>query len=534
MSISLHLKQSRIALQKQPQIVYHILFFSILIFTLYTGLMGTDFRKHWDERKLFKSIRDSIPVGRALPGWYNYPSMIYDLTVLSLSPEILSSYLSDPASFRVSMRKLLVDTELRSITVRARRVFLGIALLSTVWTYLLVFIWTKQWLQALLSSTLLASSWEFAYHARWIAPDAILMQFGVLTLLLVFLALGSSGRQRFVWLIAAAVAAGMACSTKYFGGIFLVPVFLGGYQLLRDAGQKWTGYLAWFLLLAVVFSLTFLLITPGALMDTTRMLQDIQYEINHYRGGDFGYTVSPGWEHLSLLLVYLFGVFFSKYMGISLFLSVFVLVGLYSLFRRNWKSIETWVFLSVPLLFIPYMSLQRVMMVRNDLLLFPFLAVLSARGMFVIWNLGFFQSNRIAKAILVVAVVTALLINFNWLYDSAGTISENLTTDRSQKLQAYLLANQETTYYLSPAARSLIDTNGMPNVVNDPSHADKLVFVFKEVNHALANRPDVYDPIFGPYEVNFDYYPSWLEDERMMVMPMKAALPQKEFNFIYQ
>jgi hypothetical protein len=126
------------------------------------------------------------------------------------------------------------------------------------------------------------------------------------------------------------------------------------------------------------------------------------------------------------------------------------------------------------------------------------------------------------------------LINYSWLYYAAKSIPASATTDRPEELRSYLLANGETTFYLSPGARSLVDSNEFPNVVNDPSSADKLVFVFREVNFPLANRPDVYDPVFGPYEVNLDYYPSWNEDGRIVVMPMEAALSQSQFSFIHE
>ena len=528
------LKPSQTILQPLRQTFYHILFLGVWLLTLYTGVIGTDFRSHWDERKLFKSIRESIPEGSVLPGWYNHPSMIYDLTVLSESPEILTLYLSDRSTFRENMEKQLVGDNLRKLTLRARMMFLGISSLSILWTYLLVYVWTKQWPQALLSSAILASSWELAYHVRWIAPDALLMQFGILTILLVFLALRSSGPKKFMWLIAAAIAAGLACGTKYFGGIFLVPVFLGGYKVLRDANAKWNNYIVLFIVMLIAFSLIFLLITPGTLLDLDRMMVDVRYEIGHYQTGDTGYTVNAGWQHLSLLFVYLFGVFFSKSLWISPLFSVFVLLGLYRVLKEHGKSIEPWIFLSVPLLFIPYVIQQRVMMVRNDLLLFPFLAILSAKGMLVLWNSRHIHPNWMIKTILAAGLISALLINFSWLYEAGRSISPKLTIDWSLKLPGYLQANRQTTFYLSSEVRALVDTQGLTNVVSDPLQADKLVFVFEEVDHPLANRPNVYDPIYGPYEVNLDYYPSWNEDERLVVMPMKTALPQKEFGFIYK
>jgi MFS family permease len=528
------LKRNQILFQEQRPVVYHILFLSIWIFSIYTGAIGMDF-SHWDENKLFRSLRDSIPEGTLLPGWYNYPSMIYDLTVLSLSPEIITTYRSDRSTFREVMKERLWGKEASEVfRPRARMLFLGITSLSLLWIYLLVFIWTKQWPQSLLSSAILASSWEFAYHARWIAPDSILMQFGILTLLIVFLAIHSSGRRRYMWLIAAAITAGMACGTKYFGGLFLVPVFIGGYKLLRDAGAKWSSSLTLFLGLAAAFSLTFLIITPGALLDTARMIEDIQYEINHYQGGDMGYTVHRGWEHFSLLFVYLFGVFFSSHIWLASLFSVFVFVGLYSLLKGKWKAIETWIFLSVPVLFIPYMSQQQVLMVRNYLLLFPFLAILCSKGLSTVWNSRLFQSSLVARTIFVAGLISALLINYNWLYVAAQSIPASAATDRPQELRNFLQANRETPFYLSPQARSLIDSNDFPNVVHDPALAEKFIFVFREVNFPLANRPNVYDPVFGPYEVNFDYYPSWNEDGRIVVMPMEAALSQSQFGFMYE
>ena len=526
-------KQSSNSLQPSSNWIYHLLFFLIWAFAIYTGMMGVDFRAHWDEHKLFKSVRNSIPLGKVLPGWYNYPSMIYDLTVLSASPEIITTYLQDRSAFREAMTQKLLGDELRIFTIRARTLFMLITSLSLLWTYLLVHVWTKRWWQALLSSTILASSWELAYHARWIAPDAILMQFGILTVLLAFLALHTSGRRRFVWLVASAIGAGLACGTKYFGGIFLIPVFLAGYQILKDTGQTRGGYILWFFVLAAVFALTFLIITPGALIDTPQMIVDVRYEMGHYQSGDEGYTVNAGWQHFSLLMVYLFGVFFSKYLWVSVFLSLFAFIGVYMLIQTNGKRIETWTFLAVPLLFIPYMSQQRVMMVRNDLLLFPFLAILCGWGLAAVWRSSFFQGSAAARTIVATAIAGVLLINFGWLYTAGNTISPKLTVDWTQKLDSYLLEHRETTFYLSPGVRNVMDPGAFPNVVQDPSRAEKLVFVFSEVNYPLGNRPNVYDPIFGPYEINMDYYPSWMEDDRIMVMPMEDALPQKQFQSIF-
>ncbi len=60
-----------------------IIFLALWLFAFSTGWLGVDFGTHWDERKLMKSVRDTMQTGIILPGWYNYPSMIYDLAILT-------------------------------------------------------------------------------------------------------------------------------------------------------------------------------------------------------------------------------------------------------------------------------------------------------------------------------------------------------------------------------------------------------------------------------------------------------------------
>lgn len=525
-----HQQSSPLKMIKPNHIVHHMIFAVLWVYIIITGVGGIDFGTHWDERKLMKSVRDSILKGELLPGWYNYPSMIYDLVVLSASPEIVKDYLQNRSEFADHMEVWLVDN---ALALRSRKIFLFLVSLSILWVYFLIFKWTGQWTLALLGSIILASSWEVAYHSRWIAPDGILMQLGVLSILLVFLALGSSGKQRFIWLGLATITAGLACGTKYFGGIFLLPIFIGGYKILKDRDAKWREYIILYTSLGAIFVLSFLLTTPGALIDRPTFVQDIQFEIEHYRDGHRGYTVNPGGEHALLLSHYLFGVFFSKYQGISIVFSVFALIGLYSILRDRWKKYETWIFLSVPLFFIPYMTLQKVMQVRNYLLLFPFLAILSAIGFATVWKSKLIQSNIMTRYLLTIGVTLGLLINFIWIYNSAHSIVTRKTIDQPQALRNYLNAHQETTFYLSDKVKRLWpdhDRNELRNIVNSPSTATVYVCLSRELKEPIANRLGVYNPIFGPYEVNFDYYPSWEGDSRIVIIPMEAALRQRQFG----
>ena len=510
-------------------LLHHATFISIWAFTLYTGILGIDFGRHWDERKLFAAIRDSIPNADILPGWYNYPSMIYDITAISSLPEIVSTYIWNKGEFSDRLEIWLAGKE---FVIRTRGIFLFLSTLSMLWTYLLIFKWTRQWSQALLGAVLLASSWEFAYHSRWIAPDGILMQFGILCILLIFIGLDTSGKSRYAWLGIATIVAGLACGTKYYGGMYLLPVFIGAHKLLRDKNASGRVYFLLYAALVIVFIFTFLITTPGVLIDSTRFIQDIQFEISHYKGGHPGYTVKPGGQHASLLFTYFFGVFFSKHQWISFFFSSLTFVGLFSIIRDGLKKHETWVFLSIPLFYIPYISLQKVMMVRNYLLLFPILTILSAKGMAIIWKSKLIQSRNIFKFLAASSLILALVINFKWVFVAARSIWARDSVDQTQALRDYLNDNRNTSFYLSDPAKHLLfadNKGGLENLTENPYLAAFYVYLSHEVENPIANHPGIYNAIIGPYEVNFDYYPSWDGDSRLIIMPMKSALLQSQF-----
>ncbi|HSM70529.1 MAG TPA: phospholipid carrier-dependent glycosyltransferase [Anaerolineales bacterium] len=519
-------------MNKPKQMVPYFAFLLFFwIFTIYTGIMGIDFGKHWDERKLIKSVRDSIPNGEIIPGWYNYPSLTYDLVVASSSPEILSAYFYNRPEFKSSMETWFSS---KPMILRARAVFLFTTSLTMLWIFFLAFKWTGYWITGLLGSAVFASSWEIAYHARWLAPDGILMQFGILTIVLVFAAIYSDpGRSRYIWLTSAAVTAGLACGTKYYGGIFLVPVLIGVIKIVRDAGSGWVKSAVLFASQILVFAVVFLLVTPGILVEADKFIQDVQFEIEHYQSGHPGYGVNPGIEHASLLFFYISLVAFSKHSGISVLFFILIMIGFFVTIRDSWNKLETWVFLSVPLLYIPYMSLQKVMFVRNYLLLFPFLAILAARGVLAAWYSYPLRRYRALRLLIGGGLVLALSINLAWLYSSAKSISTREHVDQTQELHWYLLKNDQTKYYVSAPTYRFIpaeNLNTLSNIVDQPSQADFYMFLSHEVANPQANRLGTYTPIFGPFEVNFDYYPSWDGDSRIIVMPMKDALRQSQFG----
>ena len=88
---------------------------------------------------------------------------------------------------------------------------------------------TRPALAAALGGSIYVLSWEFGYHARWIAPDLVTAQF--VALFVFFVAKAERVENPGGWLTAAAVAAGLATATKYTAGGLVPALWL--YTLVR-------------------------------------------------------------------------------------------------------------------------------------------------------------------------------------------------------------------------------------------------------------------------------------------------------------
>jgi hypothetical protein len=515
------------------KVFIHLTFALLWGLALVSGLIGIDFGTHWDERKMMKSVRDSVQTGMLLPGWYNYPSVSYDLVMLSTLPDAISSLLQENGNIPQAMSVLGEKVSHRDFTLQARTVFLIITLFSALWVYLLVYRLRSSLWEALLAAVILLSSWEVAYHARWIAPDGVLMQFGILTVLLVILSLRSTGYQKLVWLGLASSAAGLACGSKYYGGLFLIPVFLGGIDIGKGLKLNWHKSILFYTVVFSIFITAFLFSTPGGLVDPLHFLSDVRFEIHHYESGHFGYTVSPGLEHASRLFTYLAMVAFSKYWFIALVIFLFAVAGFYFTIRNQQDSLESLVLLAVPIIYFAFISSQEVMIVRNDLLLFPCLAILAARGITTLWTSPFFHKHFWGKTGLALVLFVALAANFSWLYTAAYTIKSRDKSNSGTKLAAYIQQNTNTNFYLSTQAKKLLPDSSLQslhNVLSQTEGASVYLFMSSEVGDPLANQRNLYTVLFGPYEVNFNYYPSWDGDSRVVAISMKNALKQPIFG----
>ena len=504
------------------RLVYAIVLAPLLVF-IATGVLGIDFGYHWDEQFQFNLVQQTLKSWLLIPGWYQYPSVSYGLTLSGLLPHLLIAARVAGSDWHLVMEHLQLVAATPAYHLQVRVIFLLVSSLTIVWVFLQPLAAGRRWLEGLAAACLLGFSWEAAYHARWIAPDAVLMQFGALVVLLCTLILRQPERR--FWMVAAAAAAGLGTGTKYPGGLLLVPVLIATCQ--SHCAKRDLKRTAWiFLQVLLVFTAAYLVSTPGTLLDPIRFSKDILYEMGHYQTGKFDQSVAPGAAHLGLILTYLARVIFSPYQAIALFLFILILAGIYALIRQ--RQPDTAVVLVFPALYLAYFCMQSVMAARNLLVTFPFLAVLAARGIFFVYER---LPQRIMRQAWAGLLAVLLLINAAWLFSAAGTIRFRSPQRFLDEFRIYAAQHPGTSYSVSPKIWQGLQTLPTPPPANvvplDKSETDRVVFYTTEGMQRPgdwpANQPGLAEQTFGSQEVNLDYYPLWAGDDHILVMSYQKA-----------
>lgn len=201
-----------------------------------------------------------------------------------------------------------------------------------------------------------------------------------------------------------------------------------------------------------------------------------------------------------------------------------------------WKAAprEAAILLCGPVVFIACVIPWHVMIVRNYLLIAPFLAFLCARGVGALLEaLTVRPRVQFAAAALFAVMIVA---NAAWLFHAANTIRHRHQADLTADIIGHLHQHPRTRYFLSSQlAHAVAMRMGglqLTNVTGSPDDAERYLFstgdlFFRDLLNLNAklscNRPGQYAIVSGPLEVNFDYYPNWLGDPRVVELSMQSA-----------
>ena len=491
-----------------------ILFCAVLTYIAIIGTKSTDIGHHWDERLTIRPLKNSAETGLLLPRWYKYPSIIYDISLVAAASKVIG----DLDSLGKEPDKIVKYLVSSSFKLYLRKVFFLLSICSGLAIYFFVRTLSGSAWTGFFAASALITSFEFIYHARWIATDSILAFFVSCSLASQYQLLVSEGnRAKHFWVILSSVLAGLCIGTKYTGGIVLVPLLLAIALAPKPHPQR-----RHTILLAIasilIAGLTFVVTTPGSILEPVRFLSDVLSEIKHYSRGHGGYTVDAGLDHLSKMLTYLFMVVPSRNAAVAMIASLCTFVGVVFLISTRPK-IALW-FLSLPVLYILYMSSQRVMIVRNYLLLFPFLAVLTSLGLFALYNVA--KTKHPLQIFVLGFSIFFLIYNLSIVTSSSLSIIYKSAPPPKTALEKHIASSPETKFYLSPACFDMLELGSISrytNLTDQIEVADSFVFLTTEADRRLlrANVPGRYRTVWSPIEeVNWDYYPTWIGNRRIL------------------
>lgn len=501
---------------------YTIAFAVLLSAWLYAGLAGIDFGHHWDEERITASVAASLRSGVMLPGWYNYPSFCYQLGLVVAAPDVIEVVFG--ASSTAEMAEAIAASagfvEGAPYLLRLRMLFLLLSSLSTLWVFLLVLRW-RDAVEALTAAGLFLTSWEFAYHARWVAPDALLAMAVALGMLLMHMLLD---QPRIRYALAAAAVAGFAAGIKYQGAILLLPFAIA--LLWRAPKTSKEHRLRFILLGAGMFAATFLITTPGALLDPFRFVGDVVVEMRHYAEGHWGHSITPGVEHAVVMLRWLVVDALAPWPAASLLVAVAAVLGAVVLIREQ-KRFALW-YLLIPVAYVAYMSFQQVMIVRNLLLLLPFLAVLAARGFEAAAAFMHRPVLRSALRILPFLVVVASLV---WQIDSGEALRHRRDRDVVLETRAWLDHRADRHIRFSPALAERIPSPSISTQVFDDGDT-LLLFATSEIDSLMLLPANlrIYQSVSGLPDVNVTAYPDWAGEEKVLAIPVAVARKHRVFD----
>jgi hypothetical protein len=495
------------------------------IFSLFvvTGFRGVDFGYHWDEVEAqIKPVQQMVSTGLLFPRASGYPGFSKWLTLLPAVPVGLKAVIDNKSDPRLVQAAMLAKVDGPGFLLTARRLYIVFSAFAIVCVWAAALSLRRPWWEATVAAAGVGLSWEYAYHARWVATDCPLVVFSALTLFM--LALYFRG-QRSLWLYAAAVAAGFATGAKYQGVVLIVPVLLAGVLTMPSGRAGGHLTLRLVALCAVAFA-AFLITTPETVIDPFANWEELLRISQYYETGHFGYTVSGAWQHLWLVLIYLSVSFFSPYKAVALALFASAVAGA-ACYVRSDRRLGV-VLVCFPIVFLLFFcGKYHTMIVRNYLLVAPFLALFAARGLYEIgtrlprWWLRWSLAGLVAVAFLGGGAW--------WLIFASQSVRHRNPEEEVRDALAYVGKHPRTRFELSPRVTSLAKLQQLPVPPNAQAaaDADEVVFFPRaegiDIFHWKTNDPWLTKAVFGPLEVNFNWYSTWQGPDRVVVMTKDKA-----------
>jgi hypothetical protein len=184
-------------------------------------------------------------------------------------------------------------------------------------------------------------------------------------------------------------------------------------------------------------------------------------------------------------------------------------------------------FLLFPPLFLFVFAIKYpVMICRNYLQFAPILCLLAARGVTDLYSRLPYKSLQTA---LVTALAALGFAQAVFLVRAAESIRHYDPDSYVREAIAYVEAHPKKQFRVSERVRSSAARSKLampPNVTRAPDGQAVVMFGRADMGSPWAykeNSPWLTDAVFGPLEVNFNWYAVWGGMDRVVVMPIETA-----------
>lgn len=416
---------------------------------------GLPYVSHPDEPTNFRVARNMVEHGSALPHFYRYPSLLFDLEAatrgllvaagrifgfwsaaenvgLNTDPGPGSNRVEGPISWVVArLLILLISTA-------------GVALVAS-----LAYRLSSSRAIGFVGGALAATSGISIATGSVITPDALAgtLATAVVAAGVVLVARPpSTVAAAHRWALWSGVLLGLATAAKYNNALLavLLAVAIGLAGRASLVGRR---QVAW---LAAASVATFILTTPGLLLDTSRFIDDLGYELRHYATGHAGAEGSAFSANLGFL-------WHSEVLAIPL-----ALIGLVLYRKRAVLVLAAW-----PTIYLLAIGMNQVRFARNLTPVLGCVAVLAACGACELWARIPRDRRLIAAA---VALVPFAIVH---VAHNVADLRRELTDYRGAArhwLQAHVEPGSEVLadYYTPWLDRDRWEVTGVPFVVDDP------------------------------------------------------------------
>lgn len=460
-------------------------------FLVTTGAVGEARLTHWDEGYIVDQLtwsasRDIL----LLPGRYNYPSATYWTALAALAS------LAPPApgggGLGTLQRTWLATLQSPAFRVRLRLTFLLLTSLTIPLVAAAVLAWGGTSWSAVWAAALAATSWELAYHARWPAPDGLVMAGTAATIACGLYA--ARTRQR-PWWRAAAFAAGATLGCKY--SAWPLPFVITVAAMVDQRAAVWRTAVE----TAALAALAFVITTPAVLLQPFLLIKDALFEMHHYRLGHVGgHSIAAGAAHVRAMLEYLALAPWGGTAIASAAVTVCAVWGAVCVWRQS--KIVVLVLVGFPVLFLTYFSLQRVFIVRNLLGLLPGLAILAAIGLEACMT----RVPRAVRWALSAGAVAVVVMG--------GVMLVRAADNRRQADDHYVRALRDDLSRgrfgmpcATSAARQRLHADAA--LAASCTAASAVIFSEGDLDVGPDYRPLRFKGIYGRADANYEYYPDW-------------------------